>query len=915
MHVAPHQQPFFAHPLAQLATASIAGIVAARFFALPLTVLLVLCALTSLLTVGCLRKQSECAATVFVTIAFMFAGASLASLQTISAASDQLKRLIDDGALANGEPHELTGVLERQPELAPASSYLTLRVEKLRSKGVERSVSGVVLLFASVQNKGQQAEYDGLELRYGARIRVMTALKRADNFRNPGVSTLTEYLERKGYDATGFVKSPLLIERLDDERVFLPLAWLYGWRQQLEQQINSHFAAETAGVLNAALIGNRYYLSHSAAERFRDGGTFHVLVISGLHISFIGGLVFLIARRISKKVGFQFLLSTTVLWSYALAVGAEASVVRAALMFTLVAFAPVVGRRGASLNALGAAALLLLVWRPSDLFDPSFQLTFLSVLAIVGIAWPLLQKFSAIGSWQPTRETPYPPSCAKWLRSFCECLFWSEQEWKKEMARSNYTYRLFKEPLAARFEQYRIQGLMRYAFGAIIVSVSVQITLLPLLIIYFHRLSLASIVLNIGVSLIMAALGAVAIAALVAAQVTSVLGAALSSVANGLNWAMVHSVDPFALWGVASIRLPEYSGWAGAIYALYYVPLVSLWFLLLSWNPLGAPPRPAPNGRGSRVAKCVAVAQLLALALIVLHPLSARRADGKLHIDFLDVGQGDAALVTMPDGTTIIVDGGGRPNFLDAGTEDLGAEAFERDTRSVGEAVVSEYLWWRGMDRVDYILATHADADHIDGLNAVARNFNVGAALVARVPRDDPEYAKFSTAVTSKGIPTLVLSAGDVLRFGGATVSVFWPPPSADPGAPSRNDDSVVMGLQFGETTILLTGDIERGAEAAILKQLDGEPDLRVDVVKVAHHGSKTSSTEAFVNATGSEYAIISVGQTSMFGHPHEEVVKRWKDVCAKVLTTGSNGMITVTSDGHKLEVTTFLGQSRLATK
>ena len=776
MQVAPHPQPFFAHPLAQLATAFAVGIVGAHFFAPPLTALLVLCALTSLLTVVCLLKQRACVATVFVTIAFMFAGASLAVIQNKSAASDQLKRLIDDGALASGEPNELTGVLARQPELAPASLYLTLRVEKLRSKGVERSVSGVVLLYAPVQGKRHQAEYDGLELRYGARIRAMTALKRADNFRNPGVSTLTEYLERKGYDATGSVKSPLLIERLDDERVFLPLAWLYGWRQKLEKQINSHFSAQTAGVLNAALIGNRYYLSHSAADRFRDGGTFHVLVISGLHISFIGGLVLMIARRISKKRALQFILSTTVLWSYTLAVGAEASVVRAALMFTLVAFAPVVARRGAALNALGAAALILLMFRPNDLFDPSFQLTFLSVLAIVACAWPLLQKLSAIGSWQPTRETPYPPSCAQWLRSFCEGLFWSEQEWKREMARSNYTCRLFKEPLAARFERYHVQRPMRYAFCAIVVSLSVQLALLPFLIIYFHRLSLASIVLNIVVSLIMAALGAVAIVALVAAQVSSVLAATFSSVANSLNWTMVHSVDPFARWGVASIRLPEYSGWAGAIYALYYLPLMSLWFLLSSWDPLGAPPRPATNGRGLGVAKCAALAQLFALALIVLHPFSAGGADRKLHIDFLDVGQGDAAVVTMPDGTTILVDGGGRPNFQTSREEDTEAESFERDTRSVGEAVVTEYLWWRGMDRVDYILATHADADHIDGLNAVARNFKVGAALVARVPSGDLEYAKFSTAVTAKGIPTLVIGAGDVLRFGGATVSVLWPP-------------------------------------------------------------------------------------------------------------------------------------------
>ena len=277
--------------------------------------------------------------------------------------------------IAPGAPVDLTGVLERYPESAPGGFYLTLRAEQLRTKDGDKIVSGVVTLLLPVHDNSTEDDYQRLELRYGARVRLMTVLNRADNFRNPGVSKFTEYLERRGYDAAGYVKSPLLIERLEDETVFLPLAWLYRWRQRLETQIVSRFSTETASVLLASLLGNRYFLSHATAERFRDGGTFHVLVISGLHISFIGGVVFLLSRRFTKNRSWQFVLATVVLWCYALAVGAEASVVRAALMFTLIAFAPIVSRRGASLNSLGAAALVLLVWRPGDLFDPSFQLT------------------------------------------------------------------------------------------------------------------------------------------------------------------------------------------------------------------------------------------------------------------------------------------------------------------------------------------------------------------------------------------------------------------------------------------------------------------------------------------------------------------------------------------------------------
>jgi competence protein ComEC len=907
----PHNPSFAPHPLALLGAALAVGILGAHFLSLPLVVLLGCAAGSSLLVIWTVHEGRTAAASVFVILATLIAGATLETIERL-AAPDGIKRLLDEGVIATGDPVELTGVLERPPETAPESFYLTLRVERFRFKNVEQDVSGVVELVAPMHDQTFRNEYDSLELRYGARIRVMTSLERADTFRNPGASSFTEYLERKGYDATGVIKSPLLVERLDDRRVFLPLAWLYEWRQKLETEMKTRFSTETAGVLDAALLGNRYNLSHIAAERFREGGTFHVLVISGLHISFIGGLVFLIARRITKKRFWQFALSTIVLWSYAVAVGAQASVVRAALMFTLVALAPVVSRRASSLNSLGGAALLLLVWRPGDLLDPSFQLTFLSVLVIVVLAWPLLQKMTATGTWRPSQETPHPPTCARWLRTLCETLFWSEREWKREIAGANYSYKLFKTPIAARLEHYHIQRPLRYAAGAVVVSASVQLGLLPLLVIYFHRLSLAAVVLNIGVGLLMALLGMISLAAIVVAHISPTLAAPLTVFANRVNWLMTHSVDPFSRAGVASLRLPEYSGWGAPVYVLYYIPLALLALALARWNPL-APTIKAKGGQREKATLIAAALQLIFLFVIVLHPLSAGRPDGRLRVDFLDVGQGDSALVTMPDGTTLLIDGGGRPSFRGrkANTEedasvqsDEEEPQFERDTRSIGEAVVSEYLWWRGVDRVDYVLATHADADHIDGLNDVARNFKVGAAFVARTPRDDPEYEKFAETARARRIPINIIGAGDVLRFGNVTATVYWPRPCTDSNAPSKNNDSIVLRLQFGERTILMTGDVEKEGEAAILS---AKSDLRSDVVKAPHHGSRTSSTESFVAATHPRLAVISVGLTSMFGHPNKEVMERWRASGVEVLTTGRRGTITVTTDGRNLKVDSFV--------
>jgi competence protein ComEC len=849
-------------------------------------------------------------ACVTLVTAFFFAGAALMILEKGSVAGGRVERLYEDGVIESGSPVEVTGVVEREPEPAPDGFYLALKVEKLRFKDEEREASGRVLLFAPVLDVGTKAEYELLELRYGARVRVMTALNRLEKFRNPGVSPLTEYLERRSLDATATIKSPLLVERLDDERVFLPLAWLYEWRQRLLALIDEKFSLSAGGVLKAALLGNRYQLSRSTSERFREGGTFHVLVISGLHISFIGGIILFLMRRVTKRRAWQFTVSVFCLWAYTLAVGAEVSVVRAALMFTLVALAPVLHRRARSLNALGGATLLLLVWRPQDLFDPSFQLTFLSVLAFIVISWPLIERLRDVGQWRPTSETPYPPSCPRAVRLLAEALFWSEREWRREVDRSNYSYRLFKTDLAARLEKLHLQRVLRYAFSAIVVSASVQAMLLPLLVLYFHRLSLAALVLNIMVGALMAGLALAALAALLLSQLSGWLATPLFKLAEALNWLMVHSVDPFAGAGLASVRLPEYTGWPAVVYFLYYVPLAALIIALARWHPVARTLTTAKEKRKCFLLDTPRVASLilvLLFVLIVAHPFSASRPDGRLRIDFLDVGQGDGALLTMPDGTTLLVDAGGRPRFDGArksAGEGEAEEAFERDTRSIGEAVVSEYLWWRGLDHVDYILATHADADHIDGLNDVARNFQVRAAIVARAPARDPEFAQFAATMHQENVPVRLVGRGDALRFGDVEAEVLWPPRNESGAAPSGNDDSIVLRLRFGNRVFILTGDIEKGAEALLTGAQD---DLRCDLVKVAHHGSKTSSTDAFIKATQPSLAIISVGLTSPFGHPHKEVLERWRANGAEILTTGQRGTINISTDGYDLKVETFV--------
>jgi competence protein ComEC len=894
------------NPLFVISLAFVSGIIAGRDISLNPQLVTISSAVATVVVVVvvayCIRAQRLMLASALIIFSFAPAGLVLSTFANRKSDPTRIKSMFDAGTLRLNTPVEFTGTITSQPEVAPGGYYLNVQVERLRLRETEHGAIGAVLLFAPVADAKTRLDYERLELRYGGRIRVMAALAREDEYRNPGVMPFTEYLDRKDYEATGIIKSPLLIERLDDAPVFLPLAWLYEWRTRLQDQFDAMYSPETAGVLAAALLGNRYGLSRGAADRFRNGGTFHVLVISGLHISFIGSLVLVLVRWFTRQRFWQFAIAASFLWAYTLAVGAEAPVVRSALMFTLVIFAPIVWRRANSLNVIGCTGLALLTWRPNDLFDPSFQLTFLSVLAIVVLAVPAVARMKEVGEWRPTHDTPYPPECPKWFRKFSEGLFWSEATWQEEMKCSNIRYRLFKTAWAAKLERLRLQSLLRFAAIAIVVSVSVQLGMLPVLIIYFHRVSFASLFLNIFVGAVMAVLSLVALAAILISQISLAAQVALVWLAEKIEWLMVHAVDPFTHFGLASVRVPHYHGWGATVYVLYFACLLVLILELANWNPLQPSFSFFPQ---SSLTKVAGASFALLTLVVIFHPFAAVPADGKLHVDFLDVGQGDSALITMPDGTTLLIDGGGRPNFDLRQSDDPYAEqSFQRDTQGIGERVVSEYLWSRGLDRVDYILATHADADHIDGLNDVARNFKVRAAIVARTPLHDPEYGQFAMTMKGAGITVERIGAGDVLKFGNLNVDVLWPPARADTNARYGNNDGIVLRLRYGQEVLLFAADIEKQAETAVL---NAGYDLRTDILKVAHHGSRTSSTERFVAATRPALAVISVGRTSMFGHPHKEVVDRWRASGAQVMTTGEKGMISVVTNGNELTVKRFL--------
>lgn len=169
---------------------------------------------------------------------------------------------------------------------------------------------------------------------------------------------------------------------------------------------------------------------------------------------------------------------------------------------------------------------------------------------------------------------------------------------------------------------------------------------------------------------------------------------------------------------------------------------------------------------------------------------------------------------------------------------------------------------------------------------------------------NDPDFAQLAEVLQRRQIPMETVIRGDRFDLGDVKVEVLYPTPTDDPNAVSDNDHSVVLRIIYGSRVFLLTGDIEQQAESALI---NNGGTLLADLIKVAHHGSRTSSTQSFIDAVGAKYAVISVGRSSPFGHPHPEVVERWKGSGANVMTTGERGTISVSTDGKDLVIDRFL--------
>ena len=305
--------------------------------------------------------------------------------------------------------------------------------------------------------------------------------------------------------------------------------------------------------------------------------------------------------------------------------------------------------------------------------------------------------------------------------------------------------------------------------------------------------------------------------------------------------------------------------------------------------------------RRSRALAWAAIAVLPLAAGIALWPSAPAVHPNQLEVTAIDVGQGDSLLVVSPNGRAMLIDAGG-PTGAAANAENARGLGSENEAFDIGEQVVSPYLWSRQFHRLDIVALTHAHSDHMGGMPAVLRNFRPRELWVAVDPDSVPYRALLAEAV-ALGIKVRHLRAGDTLAWDTIGVSVLAPTPAyANPGPPINND-SLVMRLQFGQSSALLEGDAESPSEHLMsTAALSGSgPPIGPDtLLKVGHHGSRTSTTPEFLAQAAPQDAVISVGAQNTFGHPRSEVITRLFTAHARVYRTDQLGLTTflLTRDG-----------------
>jgi competence protein ComEC len=723
-------------------------------------------------------------------------------------------------------------------------------------------IGGGVRLTVLASDKAQAQPHCGDHLRVPVRLRI------PERYHDPGAWQYADYLLDQGLAATAHVPADKLARSPTDSapswrcHVFTAQSWaatriLDYARSPVNRRLPKmlRLTPDDAGMLNAMLFGDRTRLDHSLRAGFERTGSFHLFVVSGLHVALLAGLLMWAARALGLSELLSTLAALLLLPCFALLTGFGVPVQRALLMTTVFLVTRLLWRERNPLNALGAAALAVLVWSPHALFEASFQMTFLAIVAIAGIAVPLGQR----------TFLPYLTATRRLHES------WRDASMVPRVAHFRVMLRLWMEAMPSsgmgRALAITVQFVLRAAELTLISVIAEAVMVLPMAL-YFHRVTLLALpanILSIPLIGVLVPLGiATFVASLASPWAAVVPGAALGAVLHSVSAV----VGRLAHAHLADLRTPG-PRMAAALLAFAC-------FAFCCWAV-----------RRSRAVAWAALAALPLAAVFALWPAQTIANHGALEITAIDVGQGDSLLVLSPAGDAMLIDAGG-PTGAAANAENATGTA----TFDIGEEVVSPYLWSRQVRRLDIVVLTHAHSDHMGGMAAVLRNFRPRELWVAAEP-NSAAFRDLLQEAADLRVKVRHMRAGDQVAWDGVQMTALAPAVGYANAGPPVNNDSLVLRMQYGRAAALLEGDAEAPSEQAMVaSSVSGGPQIGPNtLLKVGHHGSRTSTTVPFLELAAPEDAVISVGKGNTFGHPRREIIERLADAHAHVFRTDEFGL------------------------
>jgi competence protein ComEC len=731
------------------------------------------------------------------------------------------------------------------------------------------------------------------QLHCGDLVEATLRLRAPERYRDPGAWQFADYLLDQGIAATASLPSAKLhplanvlpgaasasphpladdLSASAECRIFAAQSWaatrLFAYtRSSTNRRLppRLRLTPNDAGMLNAMLFGDRSSLTQKLRVGFQRTGSFHLFVVSGMHVALLAGLVFWIARRLRLRNWLATLLTLALTYAYALLTGFGVPVQRALLMTAVFLLARLLSRQRNPLNALGAAALAVLIWSPRALFEASFQMTFLAIVAIAGIAMPLGERSflpyarAARNLHQLWRDTAIPP----------------------RFAQLRVTLRMWGEPLAGILGKWayllpaRIVITVLWAVQLVLIGLIAEAVMVLPMAMYFHRATVFALPANmicIPLIAVLAPLGLVTfLASLISPWLAALPGSALALLLHGVTGA----INRISQVPAADLRVPGPN--------LTHALLAVACFAFCCWAV-----------RRSRAYAWAALIVLPLAAAIVLWPVPPAVHPNQLEVTAIDVGQGDSLLVVGPTGQAMLIDAGG-PTGAAANAENAVGLLSSDSAFDIGEEVVSPYLWSRQFRRLDVVALTHAHSDHMGGMPAVLRNFRPRELWVAVDPNSAPYRALLAEAATL-GIRVRHLHAGDRIPWDTLDLAVLAPTPDYTNPGPPINNDSLVLRMQYGQSSALLEGDAEAPSEHQMVAASLTNPAAQLGpdtLLKVGHHGSRTSTTPDFLALVAPQDAVISVGLHNTFGHPRSEIIQRLHDAHALVFRIDQFGLTT----------------------